>query len=180
MKKLEQFLYKRCWIWALKKHRRWGKKKIASVYFINSTRFKGRIWNFKGFTKNKSRFKEDINGKVLYLQLPTVCCKVVPAKHFYLKENFRSIHAFSPEIVSLEKKLLAMKISKMSKYDLLNHKERLFIKQKGLCGLCHEQIGDNEEMHLHHIKPISKKGSKHDLNNMTLVHSFCHELFHFK
>lgn len=180
LKKLEQFLYKRCWVWALKKHRRWSKKKIASVYFINLTRFKERIWNFKGFTKNKSRFKEDIKGKVSYLQLPTVCCKVVPAKHFYLKENFRSIHAFSLEIVSLEKKLLAMKIGKMPKYDLLSHKERLFIKQKGLCGLCHEQISDNEETHLHHIQPISKKGSRYDLNNMTPVHSFCQELFHFK
>ena len=174
LKKLEQFLYKRCWVWALKKHRRWGKKKIASVYFKNSTRFKGRIWNFKGFTKNKSRFKEDINGKVLYLQLPTVCCKVVPAKHFHLKENLRSIHAFSPEIVTLEKKLLAMKIGKMPKYDLLNYKERLFIKQKGSCGLCYKQIGDNEETYLHHIQPISKKGSKYDINNIILVHSFCH------
>lgn len=180
LKKLEQFLYKRCWLWALKKHRRWGKKKIASVYFINPTRFKGRIWNFKGSTKNKSRFKENINGKVLYLQLPTVCCKVVPAKHSYLKENFRCIHAFSSEIDLLKKKLLTIKIGKMPKYDLLNHKEKLFIKQKGLCVLCHEQIGDNEETHLHYIQPISKKGSKHDLNNITLVHSSCHKLFHFK
>lgn len=180
LKKLEQFLYKRCWVWALKKHRRWGKKKIASVYFINSIRFKGRIWNFKGFTKNKSRFKEDTNDDVLYLELPTVCCKVVPAKHFYLKENFRSIHAFSPEIVLLEKKVLTMKIGKMPKYDFLNYKERLFIKQRGLCGLCHEQISDNEETHLHHTQPISKKRSKHALNNMALVHLFCYELFHFK
>jgi hypothetical protein len=65
------------------------------------------------------------NGKIVYLQLPMVCCKVVAAKHFYFKENLRLIHAFSPKIAFLEKKLLAMKIGKMSKYDLLNYKDRL-------------------------------------------------------
>lgn len=98
----------------MNKHRCWGKKKIASVYFKNSTRFKGRIWNFKGFTEKKASFEKGVKDKVLYLQLPMVCCKVVPAEHFYLKENLRSIHRFSPEIVTLEKKLLAIKISKMS------------------------------------------------------------------
>lgn len=43
LKKLEQFLYKRCWVWALNKHKRWGKKKIALVYFKNLIRLKGRI-----------------------------------------------------------------------------------------------------------------------------------------
>jgi hypothetical protein len=68
------------------------------------------------------------NDNILYLQLPTVCYKVVSAQYFYLKEDLRSIHAFSSEIVSLKKKWLAMKIGKMSAYDLLQHKERLLTK----------------------------------------------------
>ena len=75
---------------------------------------------------------ENTNDKILYLQLPTVCYKVVSAKHFYLKNDLRSIYAFSSEIVSLEKKWLAMKIGKMSAHGLLQHKKKLLIKQKGL------------------------------------------------
>lgn len=77
--------------------------------------------------------------------MSTVCCKVVFAKQFYLKGNLRSIHVFSLEIILLKKEVLVLKINKMLKYDLLNHKEPFFIKQKGLCGLCHEQMANNEK-----------------------------------
>lgn len=65
-----------------------------------------------------------------------------------------------------------MKMGKMPQYNLLNYKKRLFTKQKDLCSLCYKQIGNNEEVHFHYIQLISKKDSKRNINNMTLVYSF--------
>lgn len=57
-------------------------------------------------------------------------------------------------------------------------KSKLTKKQNGLCEHCNELITldhlANKFVHIHHIKPVLKKGSKADVNNMQLVHSWCH------
>lgn len=71
LRTLEQFIYRRCWLWAIKKHRKWGKRKIAETYFKYSV--KGRRWSFSGQTLKLSRYSEKPGGKRIYLHKPTNC-----------------------------------------------------------------------------------------------------------
>jgi len=59
-------------------------------------------------------------------------------------------------------------------------KERLLKRQKNLCTHCNETllgfegVYGNSNLHIHHTKPIYKGGSRNDISNMVLLHSWCH------
>jgi 5-methylcytosine-specific restriction endonuclease McrA len=59
-------------------------------------------------------------------------------------------------------------------------KQRLLAKQDNLCTHCEESLllfdgfyGDHM-LHIHHLKPIFKGGSRDKISNMVLLHSWCH------
>ena len=52
-------------------------------------------------------------------------------------------------------------------------------RQKGICPLCCESLTNDEELHVHHIVPRSK-GGRDDLNNLRLLHLYCHQQVHRK
>jgi HNH endonuclease len=93
-------------------------------------------------------------------------------KHYILPLNLRSVHAFHEKIQSIIKFKLNLAI--LSIPDTSTLKEKLFKKQKGICGLCGkivraENLLENTT-HIHHIKPIYNGGNKLKLSNLALVH----------
>jgi RNA-directed DNA polymerase len=184
---VRQALYKYTWEWAHKKHPKWGKRLIASQYFKttetianieteNYIKVKGRMWAFHGITLAPSHYTER-SGKSIYLLDPSNCYETLSAKHFIIPKVMENIHAYSPDfmkLVEFQTNLGLLAIN--SKFPSI--KDRLTKKQNGLCGICNHTITldhlANKFVHIHHIKPVFKKGSKADVNNMLLVHSWCH------
>ena len=101
--KLRYYLYKLCWKWAKKKHPKWGKKRIAKIYFLgeSSNPFKGRKWTFRGETYRNSRFMEEKEGKFTYLIDPTVVGNTVSGIKLVIPEKIINIHAYDKEYLKL-------------------------------------------------------------------------------
>lgn len=61
--------------------------------------------------------------------------------------------------------------------DLSAQGKKLAKKQKGICPLCGVTLFNEEELHTHHKKPRNQ-GGKDDLDNLVLVHLYCHQQIH--
>lgn len=181
--KLRYFLYLLCWRWAKKKHPRWGKKRIAKFYFLGDKSFKGRKWNFRGFSNKSSRYNESAEGKYTYLIDPTVVVNTVSGLKVQIPEKLLNTHAYSPkylELVELQTKINLRSLGKRESY-----KGKLFIKQKGICVICKKALYIDSflkdgNLHIDHIKPISEGGDKSKISNMRLIHIWCHKDVHGK
>jgi len=53
----------------------------------------------------------------------------------------------------------------------------LFRQQHGLCPVCHQPLGNGEELHVHHEVP-KHSGGTDDLANLRLLHRYCHHQLH--
>jgi RNA-directed DNA polymerase len=82
------------------------------------------------------------------------------------------IHAYHKDFKELEEYISNQRDKNRKKHKTL--KEKLFTVQKGVCSVCFEIMKENEEIHIHHILPISLGGSKNSIKNLTLVHKDCH------
>jgi len=56
-------------------------------------------------------------------------------------------------------------------------RRRIAIRQSGICPVCGEPLFNDEELQIHHIKPI-KEGGKGDHNNLQFLHLYCHQQIH--
>lgn len=54
---------------------------------------------------------------------------------------------------------------------------KLLLKQVGKCQYCQQQIDENSKWNIHHIKPI-KKGGSDSIDNLCLLHPYCHRQLH--
>ena len=54
---------------------------------------------------------------------------------------------------------------------------RVFSHQSGICPVCHQHLENGEELHFHHVVP-KKLGGTDDLDNLRLVHYYCHRQIH--
>ena len=50
-------------------------------------------------------------------------------------------------------------------------------RQDGLCPICGESLFNDEDLHLHHITPLSQGGGD-QFDNLQLLHLFCHQQVH--
>lgn len=180
-KKLEHYLYKLCWKWARRKHRRWGLKRIATEYFLrkNKAKFKGRAWAFRGQTWSKSRYKDNLSeGKSIFLINPVGEIDTLSMFSAKLENKLKHIHGYHQNVSKVEEFLTNQKIQNKKKHNTL--KDKLFAKQKGVCSFCRKTIESIEggDVEIHHKVAISKKGSRSSIKNMELLHKSCHYEYH--
>jgi RNA-directed DNA polymerase len=178
---IRQALWKLTWGWCIKKHKRWGKKKIVKYYFRSEEgkKFKGRLWTFFGVTNSKSRFKSiDSNEerKRIYLQDISNVNKILSGKEYIIPNNIIGIHAFDKKVKALIEFQATVNLKSLGKYN--PRKGKLLDRQNSLCSICNqlitlEQISEGK-VHIHHVNPIFKGGSRSELENMVLIHSWCH------
>ncbi len=72
-----------------------------------------------------------------------------------------------------------MKRQARSVKDLTFSKQKLAKRQKGRCPECGESLFNDEELHVHHLLPLSQ-GGKNTYSNLALVHLLCHQQIHAK
>ena len=183
---IRQALWKLIWTWCQNKHRRWGKKKIASYYFLNKDKssFKGRTWTFYGVTGMESRYNENNSiNKTIYLQDISNTNTILSGKEYIMPKKLLTIHGFDKNYMELVKFQANLNLKSLSKYNPF--KGKLLKSQNSLCSICNrlitlEQIA-NGVIHIHHVEPIFKGWARSKLKNMQLIHSWCHyEINHFK
>jgi RNA-directed DNA polymerase len=184
-------LYRLVWKWASRKHRRWSRKSIAETYFLTKDltndkstsskaesykKFKNTKWVFHGSVKNKSRYNIN-NNKTVYLVDVTNITQLLSSKHYILPKKLLNIHGYHSDYMCLLTFSTNLKF-KSAGVDS-SFKQRLLAKQNNLCVHCEEPLitSDslyNDAIHIHHIKPIYKGGSRNSITNMVIVHSWCH------
>jgi len=186
--KLRYYLFKLCWKWAKKKHPKWGKKRIAQVYFLRGSEnslaplpFKGRKWNFRGRTFSNSRYNYSKEGKYIYLIDPTVVVSTVSAIRFLIPEKIININAFDINYLKLIEFQIGTNIMSLGKEE--SFKGRLYKKQNGYCEICKKPLLVDTflkagNLHIDHIRPISEGGSRSNISNMRLLHIWCHKIVH--
>lgn len=106
-------IYHLVWKWAHNKHRRWGKKRIASFYFlthqqteknvnrkrIEYTMIKNVKWVFHGFANQDSRY----GGKVKSRYLVDVgnSNQLLSSKHYIIPKKLLHVHAYHPDYMKM-------------------------------------------------------------------------------
>ena len=177
--KIGHAIFQKLNIWAKKKHPRWGIRRITRNYFRNEQTFKSRKWFFRGLTWENSHYNNNKEGKKNVLINPFDRA-ILAANKYNFRKDLKDIKAYSKNYTMLVEFNIKNMIKSIPKHS--STKEKLFAKQKGICPICKglvdsEDIGANK-LHIDHILPVSKKGSKADINNMRLVHKECHILRH--
>jgi len=61
--------------------------------------------------------------------------------------------------------------------DLGPSRQKVAIRQKGICLVCRQTLFNDEELHLHHNKPKAKGGTD-AYRNLSLLHLYCHQQIH--
>lgn len=136
-------------------------------------------WGFHGFTngesiyggKQKSRYLVDIGTS----------SQLLSTKNYVIPLNLLHVHAYHPDYM----KMIQFNTNNNFKAMGLNSsfKTRLLSAQNNLCSHCVNSLltstGLYEGLHIHHIMPIYKGGNRKDIQNMVLLHSWCHyEIYH--
>jgi hypothetical protein len=175
--------------WARRKHPRWGKTKIAQRYFIKNRKLtestlgemdyttgNDNKWVFTGWV-DPSIYTESKGGKFIELVNPTKLVSTLSAYRYRIPERLELVHAYHEkyeELIDFNYALI-----KQAMKDNTSFKAKLFIKQKGRCGICGSSLLDDngtldymDSYRIHHIQPRSfvfnnVKGGQ----NQMLVHS---------
>lgn len=188
---LRYFLYKECWRWAFKKHPKWGKKSIATTYFMGSQTMKpglemglpgSKKWAFHGVTKTTSRYSKLNTGKERVLVDPTTVVETVAGRTFAIPKDLLHIHGYHEDIPKVIEFLTKANFKSLGKSPGM--KGKLSLKQKGICPVCgnslfRDELGNTDVLNFNnlevdHVKPISKGGSRTALQNLRLIHLVCH------
>lgn len=109
--KVRDALYHFVWKWALSKHNRWGKKRIAKEYYLTQNKvvdfkvlnysiFSKFKWVFHGFIRNKSQYNF-ILEKNIYLIDPSKVYDVVNTEWYLLPNKFLGVHAYHADFKKL-------------------------------------------------------------------------------
>jgi RNA-directed DNA polymerase len=193
---INHLLYQLVWKWALHKHPRWGRIKIARRYFLKDKNTRRNIWEntdrktgntnkwvFRGVTHDESAFKESLGGKSIEMVNPTQVVATISPKQYRIPKGLEVVHAYHPEYEKLIEFNTKLSIKSLE----LNqtNKIKLLIKQKGRCDICGETLlNDKGEFlydgstNIHHKQMRSKGGVKSKLANLALVHVDCHIRHH--
>lgn len=181
---IKNLVYKMCWEWANRKHKTWGKNKIAEFYFLIKQKNKNKKtsesknskhvkWSFYGAVNSKS-FKK---SNILYLYNIVERGTTVSALIYSVPQHLRKIHACHSDLLKFIE--WSVKANQKATRPFLSRKSNLYKKQKGFCSICKtsftEQKFSNNKMHIQHIIPIFKGGRVDLEGNMVLVHSLCHK-----
>jgi len=170
--------YRLLWRWAHKKHKRWGKKKIAQQYFLTknekqeNVKVQGQVWNFHGKTKANSRYKKDGIGKTIYLANPSTCNAIQSTTSYIMPTKLLKVHAYHEDHLKVIEWTTKVNLKMIGKYS--KHKELLALRQNGICPICLLAFDVDDSLHIDHIQSIVDGGSKDSRSNMRLVHEFCH------
>ena len=138
---------------------------------------------FRRFTNKDSIFNEALGGKHIELVNPTQVVATMTPKRYRIPKDLEMVHAYHPDYEKLIDFNTKLSIDNLK----LNQttKIKLFIKQKGKCGICSNtllnetgEFANDGSTHIHHKVARSQGGKKGNLSNFSLVHAECHVAHH--
>lgn len=160
---LDQWMYKREYIWARKMHPKKPKYWQQERYFGKLNLDREDKWVFGDVVAAK---RKGTKNQLTYLTK----FNWFPIERHALVEGYAS-----PDDGSLKKYWEKRNLAKTK--DLSPSREKIARKQKGLCLACGESLFNDEELHLHH-KQWKSRGGKDTYTNFELVHLYCHQKIH--
>jgi hypothetical protein len=128
--KVRNALYHLTWRWAHRKHRRWGKRKIADTYFLRNiipkdervkknqglfSKTKRIKWVFSGITRTLSRYTAR-NTKRIFLNDPSNITPILSTVACQMPEELIKIHAYSDDYMKLARWSTAVNMKKRREY----------------------------------------------------------------
>lgn len=158
---LDHFMWHRKWRYAIRRHPQKNKQWIFERYFGQQ----------EGPSKNKWRFYTLVNGKKVFM-LHFSDFKI--KRHIMVKNSMKPDDRSPLALSYWEKRYANRQFLTWSNYE---SRLKIAKKQYHLCPICLESLYNNEEIHMHHIKP-KKIGGKFSINNILIVHEFCHRQIH--
>jgi RNA-directed DNA polymerase len=151
---LDNYIYRRLWVWLKKKYPKTSKVFLASKFFICPERKSpvDRKWHFFGklnsITPNNIKRKNDLVFLKFALLINNIQCAAklaLPPKlrkeSGYLKES---------EFIDFALKTRKLRTSLKTETDQI----RLFNNQKGLCEYCGQFLEDFQLHEIHHVIPL--------------------------
>lgn len=165
---LDHWMYQKAFQWAKRRHPQKGRKWVKVKYFGTHDGVRTR----KGQTREDQWiFKEQGNntgtGKYLLKLSWTRHERHTLVKGTSSKDD--------PSLVSYWEN----RRKKVTPYQagFTGRKAQLYKQQSGICPLCRQPLNREEEVHEHHQVPRCQ-GGKDELQNLLLVHLFCHQQAH--
>lgn len=158
---LDNYMWHRKWRYAKRRHPSKGHKWIAQRYFGQQ----------EGPSKNKWRFYTEVgNNKIFMLNFSDFKIR----RHVIVKNSRKPDDRSLSSLEYWEKRRANRQFITWSNYE---SRLKLAKRQYHICPICMESLYNEEELHVHHIKP-KKKGGKDSYKNLVILHEFCHRQTH--
>lgn len=178
---LDNYIYRRIWVWIKKKYPRTSKIFLAEKFFKNNEIASpaNRSWHFFGRIDNLTRNQQKRRKGVIFLKFALklnniiALFKVAPSPDLRTKTPYIDKDDFIKYSVNVNKQ-------RMSK-EGYSDTSVLYNLQKGYCEFCNQPLMENGDLSntvVHHIKPLNIGGSDKTLSNKTLIHKECHTTIH--
>lgn len=178
---LDNYIYRRIWVWILKKYPKTSKVFLADKFFKNNEiaspanrnwHFFGRIYNL---TSNQQKRRKGVAFLKFALKLNNIIAlfKVAPGPDLRSKTPYIDKDQFIKYSVNVNKLIIPK--------EGYSDTSVLYNIQKGYCEFCNKPLMENGDLSntaVHHIKPLNIGGSDITLSNKTLIHNECHILIH--
>nr|YP_009364133.1 hypothetical protein [Hydrodictyon reticulatum]AQU64507.1 hypothetical protein [Hydrodictyon reticulatum] len=159
---LDHYMYHRSWRYAKRRHPQKNHQWIASKYFGQQDSPSKNKWRFFGYVGQ--------DQKIFLLKFADIQIR----RHVLVKNNMnpddRSIDAlkyWSKRDANKQYLAWGGYVSRL----------KLAKKQYHICPICYETLYNEEELHVHHMKP-KKLGGKDTYGNLVILHELCHRQTH--
>jgi RNA-directed DNA polymerase len=154
---LDHHVWKLIWRWSTRRHPNKGKRWVKEKYFKITP---NSSWNFYGKTENG---KDIVLAKFRQTRIKF---------HVTIRNGTNPYDLQHVNYIETRRKVQKLKPGH-EKQEAWN----LWLKQKGKCIICKEEITELTGYHLHHIKRQCDGGSTTE-GNLALLHRVCHEQWH--
>jgi RNA-directed DNA polymerase len=155
--RLDHFIWYRTWRWLRRKFKKVSTKTLYSRFY--SGQFNDRAWHFHATWNNASPDLLKRKGKVLHIILLCRMTPGVPAQMFKpTNEILNESYYINNERATKWNIAISKRKAKGSSENLW---AKLYNKQKGLCGICNQDLGyfSGENLQIHHKQQIATNPS---------------------
>lgn len=159
---LDHYMWYRSWRYAKRRHPNKGHKWIAERYFGQE----------EGPSRDKWRFFAVVSNDIKMFLLKFSNFKI--RRHVGVKNIMCPDDRSKDAREYWEKRNANKQYLKWGGYE---SRLKLSKKQFHICPVCRDSLYNDEELHLHHIKP-KKEGGKSTYGNLVILHEICHRQLH--
>jgi RNA-directed DNA polymerase len=180
---LDNYIYRRLWVWLIKKHPKISKVYLADKYFKNQEVLSPnkRQWHFFGRLEKPSINIQKRRKSIIFLKLASKINNIIAIFKLALSPELRITTPYIHKDKFIEFSVKTNKL-RMVKEGYSNT-SILYNIQEGYCEYCNKPLledGDLSNTEIHHITPLNIGGSETTLSNKSLIHKNCHVLLHKK